>query len=649
MSSPFTTNISLVNALSSGLSLNNSISSYLSPSYWGILSNTAPTGANGAQVLGFNRDKGITNGDTWTFTTAFTLDGVNVQLQEQLTGTAFGSKMSQSMSAGAATTGFQDTTDSISIHFTGVSGTVYALVWNLALDGSVYYSIQYTISVLTPAYQSITPVMPQVETIVMLMLENRSLDNVLGWLYNGSAPAAVYPAGSSETFDGIPANAVNDYGTTPYSPQNGTQNYNNPWRVPAYDPGEPMPDVEIQLYADSQGDMPPNPWSATPTMTGFAYNYYADYVASVGEVMGAYTADQLPVLYGLAQNFAVSDRWFAGAPTQTDPNRAFSICGTSLGAEVNSDISGTTFQYANTIFNVLGASGKTWGFYWQMDNPLGTGEPSTSYAPFTSYYFTQMNSAPNGSTASYATFLTGAASGTLPNFCYLEPYWGGGKGVPFDQNDWVGIQGNDYHPPAWIGPAENDLNTLYQTLVNSPQWPSMLFIITFDEHGGTWDHVAPPAAVSPDGSVGASGFTFDRLGVRVPTLLISPLIASGTVFRAPTGSANDFDHTSFLATLCKWAGVDPSSALLGARTAIAPTFEGVVGTTVRTDKPSFTVPSDYAQQGGGTGAFIGINPEAHSNQQINVHDVREAIDSSRSPEIFKRKLEDLMRGNTGTK
>jgi phospholipase C len=648
MSSPFTTNISILNALGNGLSLTNSVTPSLDPTLWGSLSNSVPNAANATQVLGFNRDKHITPGDTWTFTTAFTLDGVTVQLQEQMTGTTAGSKMSQSMTADSVTTGFRDTTDSISINFTGISDAVYALRWDLALHGNVYYSIQYTITVVTPAYQPITPVMPQVETIVMIMMENRSLDNVLGWLYNGSAPAVIYPPGSSTTFDGIPANVSNSYKTTSYSPQNGTHGYNNPWRVPAYDPGEPMPDVEVQLYGDSQGNTPSNPWSQAPGMQGFAFNYYADYVDSVGEVMGAYSAAQLPVLYGLAQNFAVSDRWFASAPTQTDPNRAFSICGTSLGAEVNSDISSTTFQNANTIFNVLGSSGKTWGMYWQMDNPLATGEPLTSYAPFTSYYFPRMNEAPNGSTAGYKTFLQAAASGILPNFCYIEPYWGGGKGVPFDQNDWIGIQGNDYHPPAWVGPAENDLNTLYQTLVDSPQWPSMLFIITFDEHGGNWDHVPPTPTVSPDASVGLSGFTFNRLGVRVPTILISPLITAGTVFRAPAGSPYDFDHTSFLATLCKWAGVNPASARLGTRTAVAPTFEGVIGTTARTDKPSFTVPADYAKQGGGTGAFIGIKTSAHSNQLINAHDFRAAMDDSRSPEIFAQKLEDLMKGKTGT-
>jgi phospholipase C len=645
MSSPFTTNISILNALDSELQLSNSVTPSLASSLWGSLSTDAPASNLATQVVGFNRDIGITDGDTWTFSTAFTLDGIAILLQEQMTGTLLGSTMSQSMSAGNISTGFINTNDSHSIQFSGASGAVYLLSWNLTLEVDLYASIEYTVAVLIPAYRTITPVMQQVTTVVMLMLENRSLDNVLGWLYNDKAPAVVFPDGSAPAFDGIPADASNSYQATSYSPQLGTQSYNTPCRVPAYDPNEPMPNVEKQLYANADGVLPStHPWALTPGMQGFAADYHEDYISSEGEVMGAYSQTQLPVLYGLAQQFAISDRWFASVPTQTDPNRAFSICGTSLGAEVNSEISNTTYANANTIFNVLGSSGKTWGLYWQMDNPLATGEPLTSYAPYTNYYFPRMLQAANGTTASFQSFLQAATAGTLPNFCYLEPFWGGGVGVAYDQNQWIGIQGNDYHPPAWVGPAEADLNTLYQTLVNSPQWNNMLFIITFDEHGGTWDHVAPSACVPPDGSVGASGFTFNRLGVRVPTLLISPLIAAGTVFRAPSGAVQDFDHTSFLATLCKWAGVDPASSGLGQRTAIAPTFEAVIGTTVRTDKPSFVVPAGYAQQGGGTGAFLGINPSAHSGQQLNIHDLREVTDSTRSAEIFGKKLEGMMAG-----
>ncbi len=638
------TTIRIVNATATPIHLETTVSPSLGASDWSILASTAPVQGSPTAVVQFNRDDGITSGHTWVFTTTFTLDGVTVHLEEQVTGTLVGSTMAQSMTAGDAGTGFVDTNGSKSITFKGASGAVYGLGWSLS--GVGFQDIQYTVSVVEPAYRRIPPVMTQIKNVVVIMLENRSLDNVLGWLYASGAPAIVYPPGSPPEFDGIPAGAQNTYNGKSYSPQRGTQDCHTPCRVPAFDPGEPLPDVETQLYADASGNVPAkNPWPGTPSMTGFAANYWADYISAVGEVMGAYSAVELPVLNGLARAFAVSDRWFASAPTQTDPNRAFSICGTSLGAEVNSDVGESTYANANTIFNVLGSAGKSWGYAWQSDNAFGTGE-ITSWYPFTSYYFPRMNQAPHGTTyQSYSDFLKAAEAGTLPDFCFVEPYWGGGKGMAFDPNAWVGIQGNDYHPPAWVGPAEAALLTLFETLRKSPQWPGMLFVITFDEHGGNWDHVPPPVAVPPDGSVGNSGFTFDRLGVRVPTILVSPFVPEGMVFRAPSGH---FDHTSLLATLCKWAGVDPASALLGARTAHAPTFEGVVGEHRRDVQVSISLPSGYASQGGGTGALAGLASPAlealHASgpARLDVRAFRNAMESSGNALELAGKLQGLL-------
>jgi phospholipase C len=177
--------------------------------------------------------------------------------------------------------------------------------------------------------------------------------------------------------------------------------------------------------------------------------------------------------------------------------------------------------------------------------------------------------------------------------------------------------------------------------VNSPQWDNMLFVITFDEHGGTWDHVSPTATISPDDHEGTSGFKFDRLGVRVPTILISPYAPKGMVFRAPDGSTYDFDHTSFPATFSKWAGIDPKSANLGARVASAPTFEGVLSATARTDTPTFSVPSDFATQGGGVGKLhVGVST-SFERKPTNIRDFREVCDASTSIEDFRERMEEL--------
>ena len=203
------------------------------------------------------------------------------------------------------------------------------------------------------------------------------------------------------------------------------------------------------------------------------------------------------------------------------------------------------------MFNVLSAAGKSWGFYWVNDGGPAAGSPPG--VPFTQWLCPQMDQAPNGGVypvndGSADSFMNRLAAGTLPNFCYLEPKWGGG----IVGNTFTTIQGTDYHPPSSVAPAEWYLNELYNAIIASPQWPNMLFIVTFDEHGGTYDHVPPPATVAPDGVRGKSGFTFQRLGVRVPTLLISPYVPAGVVFRSPVPGI-DFDHTSLIATLLKWA------------------------------------------------------------------------------------------------
>ncbi|APR78765.1 Acid phosphatase [Minicystis rosea] len=635
----------MLNASALALEASTTVSPALDAGDWKVLGTALPASTTAVDVVEFDRDDGITHDKTWVFTTVLVVDGVQVSLQERVTGTLTGSDMSQCMTAGTATTGFVDTNDPRSITFTGASGADYEVRWDLS--GAGYKDIRYTLSISEPELKRITPVLPQIETIVMMMFENRSLDNVLGWLYRGSGPNFVYPPGSPSQFDGIPEGASNAYHNTSYSPAVGTQAMLQPCRVPNFDPGEAMPHVKNQLYADATGKLPSDdPWSATPSMTGFVWDYDAVYTQNV-EVMGAYAQEQLPILYGLAQSYAVSDRWFSSAPTQTDPNRAFSICGTCLGAETNDDMNGSTFANTNTLFNVLGDAGKSWGIYWQTDGGPAAGSPL--FDVYTPYFFSRISAAQNGGVYPYSTFLDAARQGTLPSFSFLEPKWGGGVGVAGDPLAWVGIQGNDYHPPAWIGPAEAELDALYDALVQSPQWPNMLLIITFDEHGGTWDHVPPPATVAPDGNVGKSGFKFDRLGVRVPTILVSPFIPSGLVFRSPDASA-DFDHTSFIATLLKWAGVDPASAGLGKRVAVAPTFEGVFRETRRNDTPSFTVPADYADQGviaDAPRSPVSLNAAAVEppRRPMNVRDFRQACETSKSAEELHARLQALMYGD----
>ena len=125
----------------------------------------------------------------------------------------------------------------------------------------------------------------------------------------------------------------------------------------------------------------------------------------------------------------------------------------------------------------------------------------------------------------------------MPRFTYLEPKWGYGAGYRDGSgflcgklgNLIIGTQGNDYHPPTWMGPGEAFVSEVYSALIaNADAWQGTLLVITFDEHGGTYDHVDPGwGAVTPDQYRGPDGFAFDRYGVRVPTLLISPWVSAG--------------------------------------------------------------------------------------------------------------------------
>ena len=449
-----------------------------------------------------------------------------------------------------------------------------------------------------------TTVMPKIRKIVLLMLENRSLDAVLGWLYEGVDLQCeqVYPPGSPRRFDGIQAGAQNRVGSRAYAPDRGTQHRFQPLRQPRWNPNEWWENVGNQCYWNADGVDTVRRWArdATPPMTGFAKDYAAFY-DSPGEVMGAYSNAQLPVLYGLAEAYAVSDRWFSSVPTESNPNRAYGLCGSSQGAVNNSD---ALYYQLPTFLNLLkdAPEPKTWALYWQYNGSEDM-DPRKGGTCFTEDVFPYVRRAVErgeGVSAYWDEFFERAAAGTLPDVSYIEPFSTGGYGFPWG-TDFIGLQGNDYHPPGWVGQAEWDLNRVYEALRDGPHWDETLLVITFDEHGGTYDHVPPPPAVKPDDHPSLRDFQFDRMGVRVPAILVSPYVRPGTVFRAPTDSPYPFDHTSVISTVLRWAGVDPARAGLGERVARAPSFHEVVGDTFHANTCDFVLPPDYEHMGGAKG------------------------------------------------
>jgi phospholipase C len=236
----------------------------------------------------------------------------------------------------------------------------------------------------------------------------------------------------------------------------------------------------------------------------------------------------------------------------TMPNRAFACTGTSQG-----HLDDTTKSFTvPSIFGSLTTAGVSWKIYGDTKSPLTKLDfPDTQHAPATHFGL-------------FTDFQADAAAGTLPGYAFLEPSWSS--------------TGNSQHPNYNVALGEQLILDVYRAVRAGSGWPSTLLIITYDEHGGCFDHVSPPwGATPPDGSVGEFGFDFTRFGPRVPTVLVSPLIEAGTVFRVPQGSV-PLDHTSILATVeHRW-----SVPALTRRDAVAPDVGGAITlATARTDDP----------------------------------------------------------------
>jgi phospholipase C len=393
------------------------------------------------------------------------------------------------------------------------------------------------------------------------MLENRSFDHMLGYLYTSAGN--VSPSG--QPYEGLTGSESNpDSSGNPVSVFQITQSTPNAYFMPGADPGEGYSATNQQLFGT---DAVPSPGQA-PANNGFVgdYSYTLGWESTenwsivsgttASDIMGCFTPEALPVLSALAKGYAVCDHWYASAPTETLPNRAFTLAGTSQG---HMDDKTKTFT-APSIFSSLTAANATWAVYGYDETPLTEGT------------FTDIADAPAGNFGLFKDFQSAAAAGTLPSFSFLEPSWSS--------------TGNSQHPNYDVALGEQLIHDVYEALRSGPGWDKTLFVLTYDEHGGCYDHVAPPwGATPPDSTAGEYGFGFDRFGVRVPALLISPLIAAGTVYRVPAGST-PLDHTSILKTVeQRW-----NLPALTARDAAAPGFGDVLTlTTPRTDDVLATV------------------------------------------------------------
>lgn len=393
--------------------------------------------------------------------------------------------------------------------------------------------------------------------IVVLMLENRSLDHMLGYLYTDSGN--VSPSG--DAFEGLTGReSCPDGNGNQVSVHRILPTTANAYFMPGADPGEGYAATNAQLYGSSSAPA----GGAVPTMDGWVTDYaqaiaqnqrdgwYVVPGTTPDMIMGCYDPTALPVLSALARGYAVCDHWFGSAPTMTMPNRAFVCAGTSQG---HMDDVTKTFT-CPSIFGQLTRHQVPWRIYGYTSSPLTKLDfPDTAASPASDFGL-------------FKDFRSDAAGGTLPAYAFLEPSWGS--------------TGNSQHPNYNVALGEQLILDTYRALRDGPDWDSTLLILTYDEHGGCYDHVAPPwGATPPDATVGEFGFDFTRFGPRVPTILASPLIPAGSVFRVSPTQA-PLDHTSILATVEQRWGVP---ALTRRDAAATPVAAALSLAAARTDDP----------------------------------------------------------------
>jgi len=447
-----------------------------------------------------------------------------------------------------------------------------------------------------------------IKHIVVLMLENRSFDNLLGWLYENEVP----PRG--QHFEGLhswmwnPLNNIDTDGVPfvekVYVRKNGEsvrinhKTYPNPqdFTLPDPDPGEGFKDTNQQLFEHYNValEYPPE-----PTNMGFVNNYanamlygtygFGDAPTDPREIMTCYTPEQLPVLSKLAREYAVCDQWFCSVPSQTLPNRDFIHAATSTGYVNNGPKS---LCDAKTIFNQIqeaiegGRKDLSWGIFGS--NPHSTkprdeaGNFGQDHFSLTRVIMKQLHEKRfNQNFGTLEDFVDKCKRGDLPSYSFLEPML-------------HGLGQSDQHPPSDIRAGEQLIADIYNAVKDSPAFNETLLVITYDEHGGCYDHYPPPNGAEnpdPENKPGQDGFLFNRFGVRVPTVLISPYIEAGTIAR-PDGWP-PLDHTSVIATVQKCFGLQGH---LTARDAAAPDLSCVLTLgTPRQDIPEVQ-PLPYERQ-----------------------------------------------------
>jgi len=406
--------------------------------------------------------------------------------------------------------------------------------------------------------------MADVRNVFVLILENRSFDQLLGFSAIAGFDAATGAPATVDALDGTQSNQYQGHTYTVAMP---------------VDPGHEFVDVLMQLCGPGVAYAP---GTAYPPINNSGF--VLDYVESpspeegkapgnYGDIMRCLSPEQLPVLNALAREFAVCDHWHSSMPGPTWPNRFFVHAGSSGGLddsptkeEMFAWETFRGFEFKNgTVFDALAAKFATpWRIYTGGDFP--------NVAALKGIHQPQL--------LPFNDFAKDVENPTYPwLYTFIEPNYGNILDGTFEG-------GTSQHPLDGVAHGEALIKTVYESIRKSPHWNKSLLIVTWDEHGGFYDHVPPPSAVAPgDAGPGSTynkrGFTFEQLGVRVPAVLVSPWIPRNRI------DHQLYDHASIPATLRRLFGIPALTNRDAAAHDVTPLLSL---TAPRTDSPT-TLPN----------------------------------------------------------
>lgn len=329
-----------------------------------------------------------------------------------------------------------------------------------------------------------------IKTIVVLVMENRSFDHMLGWM------KSINPE-----INGVDGSEHNPVSTS--DPNSPPVFFTNTSDYVAADPPHSFQAIRDQIFGSGNASADP------PPMNGFAQEATTS-KATPQTVMSGFDPSKVAVYSTLVSEFAVFDRWFASVPASTQPNRLFVHSGTSGGATSNIPILLAKGYPQRTIFDDLHDAGVSFGIYFQNIPTTMFHRNLRKLKYLFNFHLYDLS------------FKKDARDGKLPGYTVVEQRY----------FDILAAAANDDHPSHDVYEGQMFVKEVYEALRSSPQWNETLLVITYDEHGGFYDHVPTPVkgVPSPDGILGPEPFLFgfDRLGVRVPTIMVSPWIEKST-------------------------------------------------------------------------------------------------------------------------